>query len=271
MNRSTVLIGVFVVLAGSSAPAATRVVIDSGKVDEPKRERTEIWAEPARMRVDVAGGKHTIVYSVEQGIVWALDHEKKSVLELDRSTASGLASRLEGVESELRARTAELPAETRAAAEKLLDSTFGPAAKPAGKELAVRDTDERDQVRGIDCRIRELWIEGERAARFCEATLTDADVPAEAMIPLRSLALFARDISGLVPDRLRSDGLAALDLFDRVEGVPLEIDLYEGEAVVREAVVSEVSEGNAPADAFTIPADYRNDIAIRVRERLGGP
>ncbi len=256
---------------GLSAQAATQVLIDSRKVADPEFERTEIWAEAGRMRVDVAGGKHSIIYSVDQGIVWALDHERGSVLKLDRSTASGVASALVDVESGLRARTSELPPEARAAAESLLDSTFGPESTGPARAFAVRSTDQVGKVRGIDCRVRELWVDAQREARFCEATLSAAALPPDALAPVRALAVFARDISGLLPDRLRSDGLAALDLFDRVEGVPLEIDLYEGESLVREAIVREVRQGEPPAGAFVVPPEYSSDIAIRVRERLGGP
>ena len=261
--------------AAHAAFAATFLVIESGTLDETRsgeseRDRTEIWAEAEHMRVDLAGGQHSIVYSVERGIVWALDHERRTVLELDRSTAVGAATRLRGIKAELRARTADLPEGTRQAANDLLDSTFGPDSG-AGPVLELRDTAEEDAVRGIPCRLRELHVDGALTARFCEARLEDAEVPQEALVPVRSLSAFARDVSPLLPERLRSGGLAALDLFDRVEGVPLRIHTYEGEEATREAVITEVSEREAPEGAFRVPEDYRSEIAIKVRERLGGP
>ena len=263
-----------------AATAATFVVIESGHLggaasaqtgsEEEEPDRIEIWAEAQHMRVDLAGGRHSILYSVDQGIVWALDHERRTVLELDRSTATGAAARLRGVEAELRARTADLPPEARQAARGLLDSAFGPESL-ARPTLELRETPEEGEVRGIPCRVHELHVDGALTARFCEARLEDAGLPAEALAPVRSLSAFARDVSPLMPKRLHSSGLAALDLFDRVEGVPLRIRTYEGEQATREAVVTEVVQSEAPEGSFQVPEGYRSDIAIRVRERLGGP
>ena len=275
MSRRTRLTGLLAAALGllgapASTTAATFLVIESGDVGEHERERTEIWAEAARMRVDLAGGRRSIVYLVERGIVWVLDHERRSVLELDRSTATGVATRLRGVEAELRARSAGLPPEAREAARDLLDSTFGPESllRPA---LELRTTEDEDAVRGIPCRVNEVHVEGALAATFCEARLVDAQVPPAALAPVRSLSAFSREVSPLIPDRIRAGGLAALDLFDRVEGVPLRVRAFQGGAVRREAVVTEISQADPPDGAFDIPDGYRSDIVIKVRERIGGP
>ncbi len=270
-TRLAALLAALGLLGGPiSGAAATFLVIESGAIGERERERTEIWAEAERMRVDLAAGRHSIVYSVEHGIVWALDHERRSVLELDRSTATGVATRLRGVEAELRTRTAALPPKAREAARGLLDSTFGPEAlaRPA---LELRATPVEDAVRGIPCRVSELYVDGALPATFCEARLVDADVPADALAPVRSLSAFARDVSPLLPNRLVSAGLAALDLFDRVDGVPLRVRSFEGGRAAREAIVTEVSQADPPDGAFDVPEGYRSEIAIKVRERIGGP
>jgi len=263
-----VLIGV--ALAAGPARASTWLVLESRKASAEAADRTGIWAEAERMRVDIAGGRTSVVYDVPAGMIWALDHERKTVLTLDRSTATSAATRLHKVEAELRARTEGLPPEARAAATGLIDSAFGPevAAIPT---LELRDTQERGRVRGIACSVREIWIDGSREVRFCEATLGDAGISPGAMEPLRSLSGFVRDIAPLLPERLLSGGLAALDLFDRIEGVPLRIETFTGDAVDRIAVVSEIVEAVPPDGTFAVPDDYRPELAIKVRERLGGP
>ena len=249
---------------------ATKVVIESRPAGSATTATTEVWAETDRMRVDLAGGRRSVIYSVGKGLVWALDHEKRTFTELDRSTAVGMASRVRGIETELRARTADLPEDARVAAEGLLDATFGAQATDV-PDLELRDAGEHASVRDVRCREVDLLENGTRTARFCEATLAAAGLVPEALAPLRALAEFARELAPLMPGRVRDGGVAALDLFDRVEGVPLRVLTYREGELDREAIVSDISDAAPPDAAFSVPEGYRPDIAIKVRERLGGP
>ena len=254
----------------SPAAAATRVLIQSGAAGSEAAETTEVWAERDRMRVDLAGGRRSVIYVVKEGLVWALDHEKRTFTELDRSTAVGMAGRVRGIETELRARTADLPADARAAAEGLLDATFG-APVAGAPELELRATGGHGRVRGVPCQEVDVLENGTRTARFCEATLAAAGLGVDALVPLRSLAEFARELAPLMPARVRDGGVAALDLFDRVAGVPLHVLTYREGKPDREATVTDVSEAAPPDAAFAVPEGYSPDVAIKVRERLGGP
>lgn len=271
MNRTVQVIALLIAgLGATPSIAATRLVLETQDGTGSNAEKTEIWAEATRMRVNLPGAERSLLYDVDAGKVWSLDHVKRTVLELDRSTATSAASRLRGVESELRARTDDLPPEARAAAEQLLDAAFG-AEAAAAPVLELRDTGTTTTIRGVGCRIREVWEDAARAVRFCEATLMAAGVPEAAMLPLRSLSGVVRDIAPILPAQIATDGVAALDLFDRIEGLPLAIETFDGDRVDRTAEIVAVEEADAPGGTFLVPDGYRPDFAIKVRERLGGP
>ena len=255
-------------LGATAAAAGTSLVVESRELDESEPPgRSEVLRDGERMRVDLEGGRHSVLQLRDEGRLVALDHKRKTYLELDQSLVA-TAARIGRLGAELQGRSGVLPEDSEAAADALIADALG---DPEDTDYTLRPTEEEDRVGDVTCRETELLRAGELEARICEAAPDDAEIAAGAMDAVRDLAAFARDVLPLVPGAGREAGLRALDLFDQVEGVPLRVRTYRDGEPRLEATVIEAKETDVPASAFAIPEGYGSMLNITVREAIGGP
>jgi hypothetical protein len=269
MRRKSFVAAMLSIAVALPAAAGTGFVVESQKLDENEPPgRSEVKRDGPRMRVDLEGGRHTILQLRDEGRLLALDHKRKTYLELDQSMVE-TAARIGRVGRELQERTGMLPEGSQAATEELLAGALGDLGELP--TYTLRPTDEAGRVGEVACRETELLNEGVLEARICEASADDAAIAAGAMEGVRELAALARDVLPLVPGASRDAGLEALDLFDQVEGVPLRVRTYRDGNAVLEATVVDAKEMDVPASTFAVPDGYASMINITVREAIGGP
>lgn len=260
-------------LVAVGASAGTYLVVETSRLSDGELlERTVLHVDGARLRVDTDGGKTSVVYLADRRLVWLLDHEDRSYIEVDQKTTESLARKLGHLNQELRTRIHDLPAKHRAAAERLLNKTLGPGAKVAAPKVVVVPTGKSEVIEGRACRGFDILRGGQRVADVCQAGFADVGVGPETLSALRDLAGFLRNsIASLAPESLRSQGLDALDSFDRLEGVPLRVRAYEDGKAVRQSRVTELASRDFPETDFAVPGDYQKQLGLKIRDHIGPP
>jgi hypothetical protein len=250
-------------VAGTRVATETHVVGKGSTGQAPARtEHASAWIDGRRLRVDANGGKSTVIYRGDEDSAFLLDHAEKTYVKVDRGTTVAVSRKVEEANREMRERLAGLPPEQRAAMEKLLDGTLGPA-PDATPPVSVRSTGERDLVEGIPCDESEVVREGQRVALVCTASFQAAGVSAATFDVVRELAVFLREsVASLAPGTMRQEGLDALEGVDRLQGVPLRVRAYEKGRLQSETVVKEIAEEAVPAARFDVPAGYRGGFSI---------
>jgi hypothetical protein len=68
-----------------------------------------------------------------------------------------------------------------------------------------------------------------------------------------------------VDDDDRHEGLAALESFGRLEGVPMRVRTYSGGKVDTETVVTKIQSKTLPKSAFDLPQGYSPQLRINIR------
>ncbi len=274
MGRAAVT-GALLVVFGAAIPSAagTRMVMETSRLSDGKLlDRSVLLVDGPRLRLDSGGGKTSIVYHADERLVWMLDHDDRSYFEVDQQTTAGIARSLDNVNKELRARLDSLPADQRAAAERLLNKTLGPSSEVKRPEVVIVPTGDSETLEGTACRVFEVLRDGERVADVCKAEFAALGVGADTLSAVGDLSAFLREtVTSLAPKRIREEGLDALDSFERIDGVPLRVRAYEGGTAVRQSRIRDLEARDFPATDFRVPDGYSKQLGLNIREAIGGP
>lgn len=268
------VLGMFVMLGGAApALAGTQMVMETSRLSDGKLlDRSVLRIDGPRLRLDSGGGKSSIVYHADQRLVWMLDHDDQSYIEVDQETTAGIARSLDNVNKELRGRLDALPADQRAAAEKLLNQTLGPSSEVKRPEVVIVPTGGSETLEGTDCRVFDVLRDGERVADVCKAEFAALGVGAETLSAVGDLSTFLREtVTSLAPKSVRGQGLDALDSFERIDGVPLRVRAYEGGTAVRQSRIRDLETLDFPASDFRVPDNYSKQVGLNIRNHIGGP
>lgn len=234
------------------AGADTELVAETRRLDGEQRTRTDqVLLDGRSLRVDSRGGRRSVVYRGDRGLVWVIDHERQSYIELERPGAEALAD-------QARARLEALSPEERARAEAALDDP-----RP---DVAVRETGASDRIQDIPC--REVVVEraGRRVAEVCRASFADTGVAPGDLAALREVkALLEGSLALLLARDARSEGIASLTSLDPLDGVPLRVRAYRDGAPRSETRVTRLRQREAPEGSFELPDGYQPRIQIHIR------
>ena len=250
MRRALPLAGALL-LAAASASAGTEVLTRTTTPDGRTRDGKALFDGP-RMRVQTDGGRREIVYRGDRGVVWVIDHKRKNFIEVERPSAEALAGQAQ-------ARLEALPPDQRALGEA--------AAAAAAGGVEIKDTGRRGNVGGVGCTELQVMMAGARIADVCRATYEEAKVRAESFAAVRELEkLLGSSLTALLPAESREEGLAALESFARLDGVPMRVRTYDEGQFQSETVVTSVGEKPLPKSAFELPGGYAPQFTINIRQ-----
>jgi hypothetical protein len=250
-------------LAAGPALAGTEITIETRKANAApgaKPQRGVVEVEGRRLRAEAGDGRRGAIWRGEEGVLEILDHRKKSVFRIDRATARELAGARDGVREGIEG----LPDAPREAIERWVGGE-----PPARVEL--RSSGKSAQVNGVACRLLDAFRNGVRLAEVCEGPRGAAGVTPEALAPARELAKFVAEVGDLLPRSMTGEGLDALVLVERVQGVPLRVRAWPKDAPATESrIVSAVPKPFAP-ERFQLPPGYEPSVGINVGERAAPP
>jgi hypothetical protein len=240
--------GALALLAALPALAATEVITVTRKPDGSTRDGRALF-DGQRMRVETAGGRRSIVYRGDRGLVWVLDHKRKNFIEVERPSAEALAG-------QAKARMGALDSDQRAMAE---------AGLAGGVE--IKDTGRTGVVQGIPCAELQVLAAGARIADVCRASYADAKVDPASFAAVRDLQkLLGGSVTALLPPEAREEGAAAIESFAQLDGVPMRVRTYEDGRFESETTVKSVKKTILPKNAFELPGGYAPQFSINIRK-----
>jgi len=236
-------------LAAAPAWAGTEVDTVTRKPDGRKRV-SKAYFDGERLRVDTSDGRRAIVYRGDTGVIWVIDHKKQNYIEVEKPTADALAGQAQ-------AQLDALPPEKRSHAE------LGAA---VARGIEVRETQRTGKILGVPCKEVQLVSGSMRIADVCQASYADAGVDPATFAAVRDLQeLLGGSLSALLPKETREEGMAALESFARLEGVPMRVRTYEEGALDTETVVTRLEKKPIPKGTFALPKGYAPKFSINIR------
>ncbi|MEN8161559.1 MAG: hypothetical protein ABFS41_15930 [Myxococcota bacterium] len=255
MKAASLALGV--ALLAQAALAGTEITVETRQADaapDAKPRESRLAIEGRSLHAETTGGRHSLVYRGEGGVLEVYDHREKTVFRLDRATARSAAR---GVESAREAMEA-LPEPQRSA----LESALGMEREV--DSVTLRETGRGDRVADVACRLLELRQGAVRRAEICEAPPGAAGVSAEALATVRELVAFASDVVDLLPAAVGAAGLAALAGAEKIDGVPLRVRAWPSDAPASETRIVRAVPRAYPPERFQPPPDYRPGLGIQI-------
>jgi hypothetical protein len=123
-------------------------------------------------------------------------------------------------------------------------------------------------VTGIACEEVEISQGGQRVADVCLASYADAGVSRESLSGVGEVQkLLEGALAAFLDADGRSEALAGLESFGRLDGVPMRVRSYGGSDVESETVVTKIQSKALPKSAFDLPQGYSPKITIHIRGR----
>jgi hypothetical protein len=231
------------------AGAGTEVETETRKVNGEVSPGHALF-DGRRVRIDTSSGRRAFIYRGDEGLIWLVDHKKKNYLQVTRPSAAGLAA----------AARSQLDDEQRAAVD---------VAAGIDPKLEIRKTGARSTVTGVPCDELQIYQGGRRVADVCRASYADAGVSRESFAGIGEVQELLQDaLEAFLDDDDRSEALAALESFGRLEGVPMRVRAYSGDRIESETVVTKIQRKALPKSAFELPQGYHAKLSINIR---GGP
>jgi hypothetical protein len=160
-------------------------------------------------------------------------------------------------------------AELAAAARSQLDDeqrTALDVAAGVDPNIEIRETSRRSTVTGVSCEELQIYQGGRRVADVCRASYADAGVSRESFAGVAEVQKLLEDtLAAFLGEGDRSEALAALESFGRLQGVPMRVRAYSDDGFESETVVTKIQSKDLPKSAFELPQGYRAKLTINIR------
>lgn len=199
-----------------------------------------------------AGGNH-VVFRGDKKVLWILDLEKKTYLEMDEAACKALGEQVSGAMAQMQEALKSMPAEQRAQVEKMM---AGPMKGMAAAKQTVKPMGQKKTINGFECAgytvsgqsgVTEVWAADPKALQLGSGDMT----------AFKELAEF---LKGSIPGMERMAGLAQdfeHPREDQVPGFPV-LSIHKDQSG-KEAFRSELvrlTKGAVAAAAFELPSGF---------------
>jgi hypothetical protein len=185
---------------GAAAPAQGDVVLHaetrSSAGSGPARVVSHLWLDSERIRMEFEdpakpGATAIAIFRGDRQLIWTLDSQARSYVQLDRAELARLGERVKQAEQEMRARLPELPPDKRAQAELMLEQMSPGAPVPSEEIVATKQTLE---IGGVTCTLHELRIADRRVGEAWAAPWSEVAIDLSDLSALEKLSEFQREM-----------------------------------------------------------------------------
>jgi hypothetical protein len=209
-------------------------------------------------------GNMDIIYSAAPGMLFIVDHGKRSVMTLDDAQVNRISKQTEAVQPLLQGfgeQLAKLDPKQRTKWEAMLGGKISldkiaEAAKPVQTAKIVKSGQTR-KVAGIACEQMNVFQDKKKSAEFCMADPAKLNLSGQDYATIRSLLGFLERLSSKTQGLAKQFGINLPDIdFSDVSGVPIQLrdvsSHNQGSLTMKGIEASTVS-----ADVMKIPDGYQ--------------
>jgi hypothetical protein len=249
-------------LAATAARADVVLTVESRDLSEdpPRVDTQEIFMTADKLRTgDTDGeGRHfTMIYRGDRNVVWHLDDDEKTWLELDEAALAGLGAQVNQAMEQMKEALAQMPEEQRRQAEAMMKQHM-PGAAPSGERVVeVRKTEARERIEGRDCVRHDVLVNGVKHSEVWAASWSDAGIPKDSFDVFKRMAAFYQKLFDANPFLRQAAGDAGLfDGADQVDGFPVLVRTFEDGKPTQEMRFQKAESRRIDAARFEVPAGY---------------
>lgn len=226
-----------------------------GKEGKPG-EAQKMMIKGNKVRVDVPGGKNSMIFDADADTIYILELEAKKYMEMDPEMFSKLTAGISAMQAQLQAKLASLPEAQRAQMAAMM-SKLGQGMLDGGKvpEIKHVETGRKEKVGDYDAEVVEVMEDGVKTAVFYVVSRESLDVGETEYGVLQKFQVFIEKMTKSLPGGLKQK-MKLQALMAKQNRLPVRVDEVEGEVVTQSNQLVEVSNEKLAGELFEIPADF---------------
>ncbi len=201
------------------------------------------------MRMD-EGQKSSVIYDTASSTMTVIEHKERRYFRFDQNTINKLGSQVSAAQAELKAQLAQLPPEQRA----MMENMTGGLKQSLESNLSqteVSNPGKTETINGIKCRVMVYRVGGNTEYELCLADPEDVGVSQTDYLATRKAYAFASEFIRKIASNV---GLESNIDYSKLNGLTVRVIQNGGDPLILNEVLDSV-----PTDAFSIPADYKED------------
>lgn len=264
MHKLTVIAIVVLGLVSPFVQAGVVMDMVTKNASGQETERTNIYAQSDKIRMDGGGGDGSRVSMIFLGNEFlVLDHKDKSYFVIDEAMLDEVTSQINAAMKQMEEQMAGMPPEQRAMMEQMMK---GRMQGMMGQKVAAPPPP-RVEAAGTGkwhsgtCRQFSVYEGDEKIQDICAAALNEIEGSDEVMRAFRSMAAYMKKMMESMPMG-SGDGVNPGELMDQIDGFPVRTIDYEYGEVARELTLESVIEQDIDEMLFAAPDDYRRQDAF---------
>ena len=152
-----------------------------------------------KIMMEVAGGREDarMLFDANQDGFIVINDSDKSYMKFDEQTLEKLTGLQNQMMQQMEAQLAQVPAAQREQMKQMMKNMAGPMfSEPAERSTKYTGS---DAVAGYDCRIKEIYADGDLKARQCVVGLGELDIPGEDQKTLIGMQTYLMDLLAKMP------------------------------------------------------------------------
>jgi hypothetical protein len=242
----------FALALATAVHAGVVMTSELGPVGQQAHRATSL-VDRDRVRVETASGD-VILFRGDRDVVWILRPKDRTYVELNRDSMKTLQDQAEAARERMKAELEKLPPEQRAELEKMMRETPTRVSEP----VTVKPTGRSDQVGGLACHEVEVYRGAAKEYEACVADWATAGVTTDDLAGLKQAGSWREKVGRAASAADPNAGEGAMELLDRLDGLPVRVRRFHDGKAVSEMRVTSVEKKPLDATLFEVPEGYRS-------------
>lgn len=244
-------------LAGLALPALADVHMRY-EVSGGNDAVSDIMISDGKLRINQHASDNWTLFDSNTGEMIIVDGERGEYMVMDAETIDKLTNITALVNKQMEEALANVPPAQREQMRGMMEGMMENAmeqARASIPEQTVNRTGETRSVAGYDCAVVEILLDGVKSMETCGTDPGNIDLPAADLETMRAMQAFAQDIAARMEEVF---GESIINLGDfSLEEFPVQTVHFEKGGESARSTLAGIDDGGLPADAFEIPADYK--------------
>jgi hypothetical protein len=267
MMRSTFL--TLLVAIGLMTPALAGVVFEIERKDlsesPPRIENAVTRIEGRSLRIDTEyvggqGQRSSLIYRGDRQVMFAIDHDSRQVMEIDKDSLRQLGSQMSQAMKEMEKQMANLPPEQREMVEQMMKGNM-PAMPPGGaggqtpkSAIDVRKTADQGTSHGYPWVKYEVFKEGQKVREYLVTNWGNMGLEKESFDLFSEMSEFFREFTDSLGSVIPVDN--PFEEMDELDGFPVVARDFENGTLAAESVLKTVRPAVIDPSQFEAPEGY---------------
>ena len=231
--------------------------LDSGS---PGVESQQMFIAADRFRASgstSATGPVVTIYRADKNLLWILDEEHKTYMQLDKQTMTMMVAKLDEAMDQMQKMMENLPPEQRKAVEDAVKEK-APAAKAAAARIDFKSTGAKQTINGHPCVQYNCTIDGEKNSEVWVTSWGEAGITQETLAVFKKLAGFfdqSLESSPLLRQQI-NQSVALLGEIEKLQGFPILVRTFADGKPSQETLFKSIETRKVDPSLYEVPAGF---------------